>query len=231
MLRSLVLALAIVSLGAAHIVLSYPGTRGNNLITNESFPYGMQWMYPCGGLATTTNRTYWPTTGGAVAFQPGWFQGHQLANLHINLGLGTDGPDGGPPNMSYTMLRDVQLVGPSNTPYPGTVCFPQVPMPVNVSVKAGDRATIQVVEQAQHGAALYACVDIEFAEPGDPKVARVNESNCFNSTDFGFADIYTVTVVEAPDRSNSQASHAVAVSIARHLWLAMTLVSLSVMLA
>lgn len=41
----------------AHIVITYPGWRGNSLITNgtvgvddykpDTFPYGMQWMYPC----------------------------------------------------------------------------------------------------------------------------------------------------------------------------------------
>ena len=48
---------------AAHLQIGYPGWRGNNLITNGTihegvlgideqdgeitFPYGMQWMYPC----------------------------------------------------------------------------------------------------------------------------------------------------------------------------------------
>ena len=31
----------------AHTVLTYPGWRGDNLVTNDTFPYGMQWMYPC----------------------------------------------------------------------------------------------------------------------------------------------------------------------------------------
>ena len=31
----------------AHIVLTYPGWRGDNLVTNDTFPFGMQWMYPC----------------------------------------------------------------------------------------------------------------------------------------------------------------------------------------
>lgn len=31
----------------AHTVIVYPGWRGNNLITNDTFPYAMQWMYPC----------------------------------------------------------------------------------------------------------------------------------------------------------------------------------------
>lgn len=35
------------TLSSAHTVLTYPGWRGDNLITNDSFPFGMQWMYPC----------------------------------------------------------------------------------------------------------------------------------------------------------------------------------------
>lgn len=106
-------------------------------------------------MGTSRNRTYWPTTGGAVSFQPGWFRGHLQAQLQINLGYGTDGPDGGPPNMSNIMVKPFMLLGPTNNPYPGTVCLPQVPLPAGANVSAGDRATIQVVEQAQHGASLY----------------------------------------------------------------------------
>ena len=107
-------------------------------------------------MGTTTNRTYWPTTGGAVGFQPGWFRGHLTAELHVNLGLGTDGPDHGPTNMSFIMVPAFQVLGPTNNPWPGSVCLPQVPLPKNLTVKAGDLATIQVVELAGHGAALYA---------------------------------------------------------------------------
>lgn len=106
-------------------------------------------------MNTTTNRTFWPVSGGAVALQPGWFQGHATAQIFINLGFGTDGPDGGPPNMSNPMVPQFGIIGPSKNPYPGTICLPQVPLPVNASVKAGDNATIQVVELAVHGAALY----------------------------------------------------------------------------
>jgi hypothetical protein len=106
-------------------------------------------------MNTTTNRTLWPVNGGAVAYQPGWFQGHATAFMYINLGFGTDGPDGGPPNMSNPMVPVFQIVGPSKNPYPGTVCLPQVPLPANASVQVGDNATIQVVETAIHGAALF----------------------------------------------------------------------------
>ena len=108
-----------------------------------------------GGHPVTTNRTKWPITGGAVAFQPGWFQGHATAFIYVNMGFGTDGPGGGPWNMSFPMVPVMQLVGPSKNPYPGTVCLPQVPLPVNQTVKVGDNATIQIVETAIHGAALY----------------------------------------------------------------------------
>lgn len=144
----------------------------------------------------TKNRTYWPTTGGAVAFQPGWFRGHATALIYINLGLGSEGPDGGPINMSNPMTRPFQLIGPTNNPYPGTVCLPQVPLPANTTVQPGDKATIQLVELAQHGAALYSCVDIIFAEPGDKRIGDINQTNCYNSSDVGFADMYTITTKE-----------------------------------
>lgn len=101
-------------------------------------------------MPTSTNRTKWPINGGAVSVQPGWFQGHSTAFIYINLGLGTV-----PPNMSHPMITPFQIVGPTNDPYPGTFCLPQVPLPADISVNVGDHATIQVVESAKHGAALY----------------------------------------------------------------------------
>ncbi|KAF2085531.1 hypothetical protein K490DRAFT_46608 [Saccharata proteae CBS 121410] len=204
----LVVALAATwSLAAAHTVITYPGWRGDNLHTNGTegdgisiipgslgmnydndtgtynFPYGMQWMYPCGGMRTTENRTKWPVTGGAVGVQPGWFRGHKTAFFYVNLGLGTE-----PPNMSHPMVPVFEMVGPTNNAFPGSFCLPQVGLPANISVNVGDNATIQVVEIAQHGAALYSCVDITFADPVD--VAEVNTSNCVNTTgptdDIGF---------------------------------------------
>jgi hypothetical protein len=53
------------------------------------------------------------------------------------------------------------------------------------------------------------CVDIEFAEPGDPKIADVNETNCLNSSELGFADIYTITTKEPiTDDGNTTTSGA-----------------------
>lgn len=48
MLRSAFLHLLLAAtLASGHILITYPGSRGNNFITNETFPYGMQWTYPC----------------------------------------------------------------------------------------------------------------------------------------------------------------------------------------
>ncbi|KAJ5908171.1 hypothetical protein N7495_000853 [Penicillium taxi] len=203
------LVLLCVSLTNAHTVITYPGYRGNNLHTNGTvteanglgvayengsyiFPYGMEWIYPCGGMPRSTNRTYWPVSGGAVAFQPGWFPGHSTALIYVNLGFGET-----PENMSHPVVSPFQITGPSNNPYPGTVCLPQVPLPANISVKAGDYATIQVVETAKHGAALYNCVDIEFADDGDSKVQTVDRNNCFNSSDISFQYMYTTSGITA----------------------------------
>lgn len=137
----------------------------------------------------------------------GWFQGHATAFFYINLGFGTDGPSGGPPNMSFPMVPVFQIVGPSKNPYPGSFCLPQVPLPANTTVKAGDNATIQVIEVAVHGASLFSCVDITFADPKD--VAEVNETNCFNSTDIQFNNVYSIG---AGDSSSGAPAPTLAIS-------------------
>ncbi len=139
-------------------------------------------------MPTSENRTKWPVRGGAIAIQPGWFQGHGTAFIYMNLGLGTN-----PPNMSHVMVSPFQIIGPTTQPYPGTFCLPQVPLPANITVNVGDNATIQVIETAVRGAALYNCVDITFAEPED--VAEVNETNCFNSTDIGFELVFSTSAL------------------------------------
>ena len=103
-----------------------------------------------GGMPTSTNRTKWPVGGGAVGFQPGWFSGHSSAFIYINLGDGTV-----PENFSLIMQPVFEITGPQNTIYNGSVCLPQVPLPANYTAKIGQNATIQVIELAQHGAALY----------------------------------------------------------------------------
>jgi hypothetical protein len=197
------------SLTHAHTVITYPGYRGNNLHTNGTiaeanglgvaydsqngsliYPYGMEWIYPCGGMPTSTNRTKWPVGGGALAVQPGWFPGHETALIYVNLGFGET-----PENMSHPVVSPFQITGPTNNPYPGTFCLPQVPLPANISVSAGDYATIQVVEVAKHGAALFNCVDIIFADDGDAEIEEVTRENCFNSSDLSFQYMYTTSAI------------------------------------
>ncbi|KAB5578048.1 hypothetical protein GE09DRAFT_538951 [Coniochaeta sp. 2T2.1] len=193
-MRFLLWLLAFLSLSEAHIVFTYPGTRGNNLITNETFPYAMQWTYPCGGLNVTQNRTYFPTSGGTIAFQPGWFVGHAKGFLHVNLGYGTDGPDGGPLHMDVPLVPRFTILGPSNNPWPGTLCLPDVSIPADAPVKAGDNVTLQISLVAQHGAALFSCADVVLTEPGDERLPPLDDSICFNSTTIGFADLHTLKI-------------------------------------
>ncbi|KXH60869.1 hypothetical protein CSAL01_12723, partial [Colletotrichum salicis] len=129
-----------------------------------------------GGLGVTQNRTYWPISGGALAVQPGWNSGHKTALMYINLGL-----DESPKNYSMVMVPRFQLTGPSNQEYEGTSYLPKVPLPAGMTPKEGDLASIQVVEAAQLGAALFSCVDIIFTEAVS-KVSPVTGDNCFNST-------------------------------------------------
>lgn len=174
---------ACVSLVSSHTVITYPGWRGDNLLksgdiqqeqglgagANQTYPYGMQWIYPCtqestlqiclncsnsiiegGGMPISTNRSLWPVTGGAVGLQPGWFSGHSSAFFYINLGDGTT-----PENYSNPIVPVFQIKGPNNNLYNGSICLPQVPLPKGYKAVIGNNATIQVIETAQHGASLY----------------------------------------------------------------------------
>lgn len=104
----------------------------------------------------TTNRTYWPIDGGTVAFEPGWQAGHAEGAIQINLGVGDEGPDGGPRNTSFRMTTNIPFDGPSNDQYDATICLDRLQIPDDLDVSVGDNATIQVVEHTQHGASLYA---------------------------------------------------------------------------
>ncbi len=101
-------------------------------------------------MEMSVNRTKWPVGGGAVGVQPGWFQGHSNALMYINLGDGTV-----PQNYSLPMQTVFGIVGPDNLEYNGSICMPQVPLPANYTAVVGANATIQIIEIAQHGAALY----------------------------------------------------------------------------
>lgn len=160
-----------------------------------------------GGMPMSENRTKWPVRGGAIAFQPGWFSGHSSAFMYFNLGLGNN-----PDNYSFVMQNGLNIIGPSKEPWPGTFCLPQVPLPAHLNVNVGDNATIQVIETALHGAALYNCVDITFAEPED--VPEVNETNCFNSSQISSNLIFTTEALQTSRSSTTYTLPLMSLSIA-----------------
>lgn len=110
-------------------------------------------------------------SGGAVGLQPGWFPGHSSAFFYINLGDGNV-----PINYSLPMVPVFQILGPTNQLYNGSICLPQVPLPVNYTAVVGHNATIQVIETAQHGASLYSVrlfsMILVFFEAYDSSVRR-----------------------------------------------------------
>ncbi|KAK2034901.1 hypothetical protein LX32DRAFT_688886 [Colletotrichum zoysiae] len=198
---TIVIGWFLAALAQGHTVISYPGWRGNTFVTNETYPFGMQWTYPCGGLGVTQNRTHWPIDGGAIAVQPGWNAGHKTALMYINLGLGEE-----PKSYTTVMVPRFLLTGPTNEVYNGTFCLPKVPIPKGVALKEGDLASIQVVQAAQHGATLFSCVDVIFT--GDQsKVTEVTGDNCFNSTDLKI-EAATLEVNTSPITEPSTATTA-----------------------
>lgn len=86
--------------------------------------------------------------------QPGWFPGHKKALFYVNIGIIESGMQA-PPNYSHPVVGPLEVTGPNNTQYPGQFCYPQVRMPANITLSVGQNITIQVIEIAQHGAALY----------------------------------------------------------------------------
>lgn len=134
----------------AHTLTGCNGSIHVRPISPHKPPRALLTYFPGGGMPISTNRTLWPVTGGAVGVQPGWFPGHSTALFYINLGEGTI-----PLNYSRPMQPVFQITGPNNLQYDGSWCLPQVPLPVNFTANIGDNATIQIIETAQHGAALY----------------------------------------------------------------------------
>lgn len=66
------------------------------------------------------------------------------------MGIGTI-----PANYSLPMVPVFNIDGPTNAEYQDHICLQRVPLPAGVTVSPGDNATIQIVEAAKHGAALY----------------------------------------------------------------------------
>ena len=81
--------------------------------------------------------------------QPGWFAGHATALMYLNIWLGLD------PDNYATLWPMFEILGPSDNPYPGTICLPQISLPNGLTPSSGDFATIQVVQTLKSGASLF----------------------------------------------------------------------------
>ncbi|KAJ3521354.1 hypothetical protein NM208_g13328 [Fusarium decemcellulare] len=130
---------------------------------------------PCGSRASPGNRTDFPITGGAVSLvaQDDYY------NTKISISY-SDDPES---NDDFETLIESKSISDLN---PGHTCVELDKL--SSSVKAGDKATLQVIYRADwdapHNQTFYACADITFVE----------ESNfnfkipCFNATEPGEDD-------------------------------------------
>ena len=182
---SLLTLLSLLSAAAAHMVVTYPGWRGNNLISNGTvhtgvlgidrdrdgnlaFPYGMQFMYPCTCPFPGRRKQRRPLIqpGGGLPTSTNrtkWpVNGGALA---LQPGWNANHPMAHmyvnigwgtePLNMSNSLVPLFQITAPTNEPYNSSFCLPQIGMPANAAARVGDNATIQIIESTIHGASLY----------------------------------------------------------------------------
>lgn len=153
----------------------------------------LAWKYPCGGLGPTTNRTKWPISGGAIAFQPGHNAGHSTAFIYINMFVGNNNTLETGNYFNISIKPVFQIVAPNNTneAFDSTICFQSnyFTVPNTTVIEPGTNATIQIIELAKNGNALYSCSDITFEDPA--LVPVVGKDVCFNDTGFGIQEVFT----------------------------------------
>jgi hypothetical protein len=121
---------------SAHFTVNYPTDRGDNDETQATSP--------CGGKNTpSTSRTKWPLSGGS---QLSIEAGHDEANTAVYLALGNN-----PSADDFTIVVKDEFLQIGL----GTFCWNDLTFPANLTVKEGDNATIQVVQQGHTGGGLY----------------------------------------------------------------------------
>lgn len=108
------------------------------------------------GVAPTSNRTAWPTTGGALALIP--IHAFDLMTVNIALGNNIDESQDSNP-YSVPMVPLFNQTGANST-----FCIPKVKIPKKIAdqVHAGVNATIQVVMLTATNAALYSVCEPVF---------------------------------------------------------------------
>lgn len=155
-------------LASAHFGVEYPEWRANTL-DSEHEEYS-QWIYPCrcswwtnspdpmvwltravpdigaNVPAGAGNRTDWPLEGGSLKLD----LHHPWTYIFVNLGLGDNVT-----NFNYTLTPEFW-----NSTGKGTLCVPDLPLPADLSVSDGTKASIQVVTLGESGSALYNVSDL-----------------------------------------------------------------------
>jgi len=156
-----------------HFTVIYPQQR--------PYFYDTQFHFPCGGISPTTNRSRWPTTGGALSFIPI----HAFALTTINIALGSDIDEkilSNPYNVSMVPLFN-------QTGANSTFCLPKIKIPKKIvgGVFDGVNATIQVIQLTGTGASLYSCIDITFSDKEADRFGapEVWDKYCVNGTGMG----------------------------------------------
>ncbi|GAB1743689.1 hypothetical protein NU219Hw_g613t1 [Hortaea werneckii] len=179
-------------LALAHFDITYPGTRGDSFL-----PPASQWLYPCAGINTTTNRTMWPTTGGSLVLD----LHHPFTYIWLNLGLGEE-------VASFNVSLTPNL--PYNETGNGTLCLPRVALPEEANVTEGAVGSLQVITVGDSGSALYNCADLMFTS--NATLLTAGEGECVNSTGVSVtrveqqSDDGTATNTEASSTSNTAPS-------------------------
>ncbi len=90
---------------------------------------------------SNNNRTKWPLNGGSILLDVH----HPWAITYVNLALGGDN----------TTNFNISVVPGFNQTGNGTFCWPTVNLPSGLNLANGANASIQVVQIAETGSALY----------------------------------------------------------------------------
>lgn len=148
-----------------------------------------------GQQTSSTNRTLWPLTGGAIV----WNSTLLSALTYINLGLG-----------AFPTTFNVSLHGVYNQTGAGVTCLPGVGAAAlrALNLTDGQPASVQVVAVSGDGAALYNCADITFSA----SAPAVDPGLCVNGTGVGGAFVMNAPQVGSAGGANSSSVKAAATS-------------------
>ncbi|CAI6331915.1 unnamed protein product [Periconia digitata] len=198
-------ALAFSGLASAHYRVLAPAWRANSLST----PGASQWVWPCANVSelsasNTTGRTEWPLTGGSIKINGS----HEYALTYVNLGLGTNVSD-----FDIPLLHDFNQTGA------GVLCLKDA---VRDAMKKGLEAnnvtedeldgmkgSLQIVQIAHGGGALYNCADLTFSR----SAKLLEDSDCQNATGVGGEFLHSSAIAMDHDHGAAGSNAASALGV------------------